>query len=135
MLPAQRQGLILAEIERSGGARIVQLAELLGVSDMMVRGDIDVLAARGLVAKVYGGATVPPQGTSDEPGFEAKSWREQAAKERIAAAAAALVQPKATIAVSAGTTTFAAAVHLATHPSTYSRDQFGQGRRLPLPQW
>jgi DeoR/GlpR family transcriptional regulator of sugar metabolism len=87
MLPAQRQGLILAEIERSGGARIVQLAELLGVSDMMVRGDIDVLAARGLVAKVYGGATVPPQGTSDEPGFEAKSWREQAAKERIAAAA------------------------------------------------
>ena len=113
MLPAQRQDQILAEIERSGGARIVQLAELLGVSDMTVRRDIDVLAARGLVKKVYGGATVRPQGTSDEPGFEAKSSREQAAKELIAAAAAALVQPKATIAVSAGTTTYAAAAHLA----------------------
>jgi DeoR/GlpR family transcriptional regulator of sugar metabolism len=116
MLPAQRQDLILAEIERSGGARIVALAELLGVSDMTVRRDIDVLAARGLVKKVYGGATVRPQGTSEEPGFEAKSSREQAAKELIAAAAAALVQPKATIAVSAGTTTYAAAAHLALIP-------------------
>ncbi len=116
MLPAQRQDQILAEVERSGGARIVQLAELLGVSDMTVRRDIDVLAARGLVKKVYGGATVRPQGTSDEPGFEAKSWREPAAKELIAAAAAALVQPRATIAVSAGTTTYAAAAHLARIP-------------------
>ena len=107
MLPAQRQDRILTEIERAGGARIVQLAELLGVSDMTVRRDIDVLAARGLVMKVYGGATVRPQGTSDEPGFEAKSWREPAAKELIAAAAAALVQPRSTIAVSAGTTTYA----------------------------
>ena len=116
MLPAQRQDRILAEIERSGGARIVQLAELLGVSDMTVRRDIDALAARGLVKKVYGGATVPQQGTSDEPGFEAKSWREPAAKELIAATAAALVQPRATIAVSAGTTTYALAVHLARIP-------------------
>ena len=117
MLPAQRQDRILVEIERSGGARIVQLAELLGVSDMTVRRDIDALAARGLVKKVYGGATVPQQGTSDEPGFEAKSWREPAAKELIAAAAATLVQPKATIAVSAGTTTYALAVHLARIPA------------------
>jgi DeoR/GlpR family transcriptional regulator of sugar metabolism len=116
MLPAQRQDRIMAEIERSGGARIVQLAELLGVSDMTVRRDIDVLAARGRVKKVYGGATVRPQSTSDEPGFEAKSGREPAAKELIAAAAAGLVQPGATIAVSAGTTTYAAAVHLARIP-------------------
>ena len=45
------------------------------MSDMTVRRDIDVLAARGLVKKVYGGATVQPQGTSDDAGFEAKSWR------------------------------------------------------------
>lgn len=116
LLPAQRQDRVLAEIERSGGARIVQLAELLGVSDMTVRRDIDVLAARGLVQKVYGGATVRPQGTSEEPGFEAKSGRQPAAKELIAAAAAALVQPRATIAVSAGTTTYAAAAYLARVP-------------------
>jgi DeoR/GlpR family transcriptional regulator of sugar metabolism len=83
---------------------------------MTVRRDIDVLAARGLVTKVYGGATIGPRGTSEEPGFEAKSSREPAAKELIAAAAAALVQPKATIAVSAGTTTYAAAAYLARIP-------------------
>jgi DeoR/GlpR family transcriptional regulator of sugar metabolism len=116
MLPAQRQDRILAEIERAGGARIVQLAELLGVSDMTVRRDIDVLAARGQVKKVYGGATAGPESTSDEPGFEAKSGREPAAKELIAAAAAGLVQPRATIAVSAGTTTYAMAAHLARIP-------------------
>jgi DeoR/GlpR family transcriptional regulator of sugar metabolism len=116
MLPAQRQDRIMAEIERSGGARIVRLAELLGVSDMTVRRDIEVLAGRGLVRKVYGGATVCPRGTSDEPGFEAKSGREPAAKELIAAAAAGLVRPGATIAVGAGTTTYAAAVCLARVP-------------------
>ena len=105
----------MTEIERSGGARIVQVAKLR-VSDMTVRRDIDVLAARGLVKKVYGGATIRPQGTSEEPGFEEKSSREPAAKELIAAAAAGLIQPKATIAVSAGTTTYAAAAHLARIP-------------------
>jgi DeoR/GlpR family transcriptional regulator of sugar metabolism len=116
MLPAQRQDRIMAEIEQSGGARIGELAELLGVSDMTVRRDIDVLAGRGLLNKVYGGATVRPKGTSHEPGFEANSSREPAAKELIAAAAADLVQPGATIAISAGTTTYAAAVHLASIP-------------------
>jgi DeoR/GlpR family transcriptional regulator of sugar metabolism len=113
MLPVQRQDRILAEIERAGGARITQLAELLGVSEMTVRRDLDVLARRGAVRKVYGGATVHPRSTSDEPGFEAKSHREPAAKDLIGAAAATLIQPGATIAVSAGTTTYAAAMHLA----------------------
>src|ERR1700759_2878468 len=116
MLPAQRQERIRDEAERAGGARITGLAGMLGVSDMTVRRDIDALAARGLVQKVYGGATVTPQGTGEEPGFEAKATREPAAKELIAAAAASLVQPKSTIAVTAGTTTYAAAVLLARIP-------------------
>lgn len=116
MLPAQRQDRILAEIERAGGARITQLAVLLGVSEMTIRRDLDVLARRGLVKKVYGGATVRTRSTSDEPGFEVKSHQEPQAKDLIGAAAATLVQPGATIAVSAGTTTYAAAVHLARIP-------------------
>lgn len=113
MLPAQRRDRIRAEIELAGGARITQLAEQLGVSEMTVRRDIDALARRGLITKVYGGATVPARSTSDEPGFEVKSHRELAAKDQIGAAAAALIQPHTTVAVSAGTTTYALAVHLA----------------------
>ena len=116
MLPAQRQDRILAEIERVGGARITQLAEQLGVSEMTVRRDIDALARRSLIKKVYGGATAPARSTSDEPGFEAKSHRELAAKDQIGAVAAALIEPHSTVAVSAGTTTYASAVHLATIP-------------------
>jgi DeoR/GlpR family transcriptional regulator of sugar metabolism len=116
MLPAQRRDRIFAEIERAGGARITQLAEQLGVSEMTVRRDIDALARRGLIKKVYGGATAPARSTSDEPGFEVKSHRELAAKDQIGAVAAALIQPRTTVAVSAGTTTYASAVHLARIP-------------------
>ena len=52
MLPAQRQDRILAEIERVGGARITQLAEQLGVSEMTVRRDIDALVRQNLIKKV-----------------------------------------------------------------------------------
>jgi len=117
MLPAQRQDRILAEIERVGGARITQLADLLGVSEMTVRRDIDALARRSLIKKVYGGATAPARSTSDEPGFEVKSHRELAAKDQIGAVAAALIEPHSTVAVSAGTTTYATAAHLARIPS------------------
>lgn len=116
MLAAQRQDRIMAEVQRVGGARIAELAALLGVSDMTVRRDIDALARRGLVQKVYGGATIHPHGTSDEPGFEAKSSRERPAKDLIGAAAARLVEAGATIAVGAGTTTYAASAHLCRIP-------------------
>ena len=57
MLAAQRQSLILKEVSARGAARIAELAEILDVSEMTVRRDIDVLAEQGLVDKVHGGAT------------------------------------------------------------------------------
>ena len=116
MLAAQRQNVIMRELERSGGVHVAQLTRLLGVSDMTVRRDIDALAGQGLLKKVYGGAIARQQGTSDEPGFEAKAGRERAAKTAIAAAPARLVGPGTAIAVSAGTTTHALAAQLARIP-------------------
>jgi DeoR/GlpR family transcriptional regulator of sugar metabolism len=115
MLAVQRQMRIVDEVARTGGARISMLTRLLGVSDMTIRRDIDALARRGLVRRVHGGAAAG-QGSSDEPGFGAKVSRERQAKEAIGAAAAALVQPGTAIAVTAGTTTHALAVHLAAIP-------------------
>lgn len=112
MLARQRQSLILEEVRRHGGVRVGELTRLLGVSDMTVRRDLDVLAAQGLVDKVHGGATVAQGRAVDEPGFEAKSVRELNEKEAIARAAAALVTPGAAIAVTAGTTTRELARHL-----------------------
>jgi DeoR/GlpR family transcriptional regulator of sugar metabolism len=108
MLARQRQELILDEVRSTGGVRVSDLVERLGVSDMTIRRDIDALAGRGLVTRVHGGAT--GAGSSvDEPGFAAKSALHTAAKEAIAKAAAELIEPGASVALSAGTTTHAIA--------------------------
>src|SRR5918994_6408835 len=113
MLAAKRQHVIAEEIRRRGAVRVSELTELLGVSDMTIRRDLDVLAGSGLVDKVHGGATARRSLSTDEPGFDAKSRRQFAEKEAIAQAAASLVEPGQAIALSAGTTTWRLAHHIA----------------------
>jgi DeoR/GlpR family transcriptional regulator of sugar metabolism len=112
MLAGQRQMLIVEEVRRRGAIRVSELTELLDVSEMTVRRDLDSLAASGLIEKVHGGATAPSRESTDEPGFEAKSHRQLREKEAIAQAAAALVEPGQAIALTAGTTTWRLAHHL-----------------------
>jgi DeoR/GlpR family transcriptional regulator of sugar metabolism len=116
MLAAQRQKLIVDEIRREGGVRVRELTSLLDVSEMTIRRDIDVLASAGLVDKVHGGATVRGGLSAEEPGFEAKSHRQLGEKEAIARAASKLVEPGQAIGLSAGTTTWRLAHHLASVP-------------------
>jgi DeoR/GlpR family transcriptional regulator of sugar metabolism len=111
-LAGQRQQLIVDEVRRRGAVRVSELTELLGVSDMTVRRDLDVLAAAGLLEKVHGGATAPGRPSAHEPGFEAKSHRQLEEKEAIARAAAELVEPGRAIGLTAGTTTWRLAHHL-----------------------
>jgi DeoR/GlpR family transcriptional regulator of sugar metabolism len=106
MLAGQRQMLILEEIRRRGAVRVSELTDLLEVSDMTIRRDLDVLAASGLVDKVHGGATARGMLSADEPGFEAKSHRQLNEKEAIADAAGELVRPGQAIGLTAGTTTW-----------------------------
>ncbi|OUC97207.1 DeoR/GlpR family DNA-binding transcription regulator [Streptosporangium minutum] len=106
MLAQQRQQAILERVRGSGGVRVADLVRELGVSDMTIRRDLEVLAERGLVEKVHGGATAAGPGSTEEPGFAAKSMRQQPEKEAIAQYAAQLVRPGTAIALSAGTTTW-----------------------------
>lgn len=108
MLAHQRQVRILAELRRAGAVRVSDLTEMLGVSDMTIRRDIEQLVASGIARKVHGGAVAAGQ-VAHEPGFAAKSQLEQSAKNAIAAHAATLIQPGAAVALSAGTTTWAMA--------------------------
>ena len=109
MLAPQRQAHILEVVRRAGGVRVSEIVRDLGVSDMTVRRDLEALAARGLLAKVHGGATAILTASTHEPGFAVKSTRRRAEKEAIAAQAATLVDPGTAIAISAGTTTYALA--------------------------
>ncbi|KAB1140947.1 DeoR/GlpR transcriptional regulator [Micromonospora sp. AMSO12t] len=105
MLAQQRQAAILDRVRATGGVRVTELAAEYGVSDMTIRRDLEALHERGLLAKVHGGATVAGPGSTDEPGFRAKSVRQLAEKAAIAGRAAELVRPGAAVALSAGTTT------------------------------
>jgi DeoR/GlpR family transcriptional regulator of sugar metabolism len=84
MLARQRQEVILDEVRTTGGVRVSELVERLGVSDMTIRRDIEALAERGLVTRVHGGATAAGSSV-DEPGFAAKSTLHTAAKQATAA--------------------------------------------------
>lgn len=112
MLARHRQSLILEDIRRTGSVRVSDLTQRLGVSDMTIRRDLEVLARSGLIEKVHGGAVLRGVPSSHEPGFEAKSSLEQPAKAAVTKAAAELVTPGSAIGLSAGTTTFGLAERL-----------------------
>jgi DeoR/GlpR family transcriptional regulator of sugar metabolism len=116
MLARQRQALILDRVREAGAVRVAELARELEVSDMTVRRDLEVLHEHGLLEKVHGGATAISGLASYEPGFVAKSALQQAEKAAIAAAAAAMVEPGMSIAISAGTTTHELAATVADIP-------------------
>src|SRR5439155_5108794 len=105
VLARQRQALVLDRIREEGAVRVSELARSLGVSDMTVRRDLELLQERGLVEKVHGGATAAPGSALFEPGFTTKSALQQSEKEAIASAAVALIRPGAAVGISAGTTT------------------------------
>ncbi|RAJ56110.1 DeoR family transcriptional regulator [Streptomyces sp. Amel2xB2] len=138
LLAEQRRALILGEVRERGGVRVNELTRRLSVSDMTIRRDLDVLARRGALEKVHGGAVRVADASTHEPGFEAKSALEQPAKDQIARAAAELAVPGSAIALSGGTTTYALARLLTEVPdltvvtnSVRVADVFHAARRRP----
>ena len=104
MLAAQRRDLLLDRLRTEGRLVAKDLATEFGVSEDSVRRDLRELAAAGLCQRVYGGALPVSPALADYP------TRQQVAvgsKARVAAAAAALIQPGATVVLDGGTTTLA----------------------------
>ncbi len=92
-----------------GTARTRDLAEELQVSEVTIRTDFEILERQGRVSRVHGGVTM-----SETPlmGFDARSTQNVEAKQRIGAAAAALVSDNSTIILDSGTTILTLARHL-----------------------
>ena len=93
---------------RAGSAHVADLARTFGVSEMTVRRDLLALAQEGRIERVRGGALR----ASREPPFEETVVERLEAKNRIGAAAAALVEDGQTVMIDIGTTTLQAARHL-----------------------
>jgi DeoR/GlpR family transcriptional regulator of sugar metabolism len=102
--PARRES-ILQNLRRSGFTGIAELSAQLQVSSMTIRRDLRVLADRGEIRIVRGGASLPP-GARNLEAFQARAIDRVQAKRAIGQRAAELVAANDTIAIDAGTTAY-----------------------------
>src|SRR6516164_2974082 len=103
MLPTQRRQAILAKVRKHSAVSADDLARQFGVSVETIRRDLRRLGDRGLLDRVYGGAT-RPGGRSSEGSFAARSVRRMAAKGAIANLAGSFVGPGEAVLIDVGTT-------------------------------
>ena len=68
MFPAERQGRILEILAEQRGVRVSALSELLGVSEMTIRRDLERLETEGLLSRTHGGAILK-QHIVEEPRY------------------------------------------------------------------
>ena len=116
MLAVARHQAILDALQRERVVRVSDLAQQLGVSLMTVRRDIEVLEEGGRLERIHGGAKIPGDTSTHEPGFDLKSTQLTAEKRAIAVEAATQLHEGMAVGLSAGTTTWALARELVSGP-------------------
>src|SRR5690606_2387423 len=114
---AARLTAILDLLAEQGEVTVEQLVDRFGASAATTRRDLDSLAGRRLLTRTHGGAIA--QSVAYELPIRYRSHLGTGAKERIAVAASALVEPGQVVGLSGGTTTNAIATALA------ARDDLG----------
>lgn len=92
MSKTERLDKIAADVLRKGEVTLDQLADALGVSKMTIHRDLEELETRGVLRKIRNGATAQPSSVF-ESNVAFRMSRAAAQKERLAFAAAALVEP------------------------------------------
>lgn len=106
MLTEERYALILDTVNKQHSVRLGELCELLDTSESTVRRDLSVLAEKGLLTKVHGGAIAISETFSPvEFNMEEKSGLNIEEKTAIAKYAASLLEDGDFVFVDAGTTT------------------------------
>ncbi|MGC2300743.1 MAG: DeoR/GlpR family DNA-binding transcription regulator [Acidobacteriaceae bacterium] len=105
----QRTNFILTTLQDTGLVAVDALADQLRVSVVTIRRDLDVLEQQGLLRRTHGGAvSIEPlfyEPFKKDRSFLAQVERQANEKRRIGRAAAALINPGETIAITPGTTT------------------------------
>src|SRR2546421_5050187 len=103
MSPERRRERILAHLSAQDRTPVGELSQVLGVSEVTVRKDLDQLEAQGLLTRVRGGAVVSGRGRLERY-FATREQEHLDKKRRIAQAASALVQSGQQIFLDASTT-------------------------------
>lgn len=99
----QRRDTILAHLGQHGRGAVNELSQLLGVTEVTVRKDLEYLEAQGLVTRIHGGALLSGRGRLERR-FAAREKENLEHKRRIAQAAAAHIQSGQRVFLDASTT-------------------------------
>ncbi|GAA1830685.1 DeoR/GlpR family DNA-binding transcription regulator [Agromyces salentinus] len=109
MLAAARREFLLERLRRDRRIVAKEVAQELDLSEDSIRRDLRELAGEGLLTRVYGGAVPASPAVAD---YAARSTIASDSKDRVAAAAARLIRPGATVILDGGTTNLAVVRHL-----------------------
>jgi DeoR/GlpR family transcriptional regulator of sugar metabolism len=110
MLAAERRDYLLSLLASDGKIVAKEVAAQLGLSEDSVRRDLRELSGAGLCQRVYGGALPASPALAD---YASRAGVEPDSKRRVAARAAALIQPGSAVILDGGTTALAVARALA----------------------
>jgi DeoR family transcriptional regulator of aga operon len=105
LLADERRRLIAERLHQSGSVLVTALQEEFGTSAMTVRRDLAELERMGVARRTHGGAVVPGL-SSHEDSFVQRLGVALDAKERLAEAAVALVQPGEALFLDSSTTAY-----------------------------
>lgn len=103
MSPERRREQILGYLSRYDRAAVGELSQVLSVSEVTIRKDLDALESQGLLLRVHGGAMASGRGRL-ELHFASREQEHLEEKRRIAQAAAAMVGSGQHIFLDASTT-------------------------------
>ena len=110
MMHGSERGLMIEERRRrirellreQGRVTVEALAARFGISQVTIRADLSTLESTGALTRTHGGALSLPDA---DQSLDVKQLQHRAEKQRIAAAAAALIREGETIILDSGTTT------------------------------
>lgn len=104
MLVAERRDLLLTRLRADGKLVAKDLAAELGVTEDNIRRDLREFAAAGLCQRVYGGALPASPAVTD---YATRTAVAPDSKQKVGAAAAALIRAHSTALIDGGTTALA----------------------------
>jgi DeoR/GlpR family transcriptional regulator of sugar metabolism len=115
LLPLRRQK-ILERLAGKESVSVRELSELLSVTEVTIRTDLNELAKLGKIARTHGGARLVEERTRQEYSFQTRKSLNHTAKQKIGDAAAAMVESLESILLDSSTTVLAMAHALRNRP-------------------
>ncbi len=104
LIPADRQKRIYDLLREQGVVKVNEISKLLGVSELTIRRDLDVLEKKEILERTHGGA-IYNQRMPVEPLYEQKHRLHKEEKKAIGRYAAELIEDGDTILINSGSTT------------------------------